>query len=61
MNKLTGSLIVGYDLGEDGKTGVLVIGKQEKGKMKVLNAVKDQEALDLFNRLLSIKKEEKDA
>lgn len=51
MKELNGSLVVGYDF-TDKDTGVLIIGNQENGKVTVINAFQDKEAVDIFNKLV---------
>lgn len=51
MKELNDSLVVGYDF-TDKDTGVLIIGKQEKGKVNIINAFQDKEAVDIFNKLV---------
>ena len=51
MKELDGSLVVGYDF-TDKDTGVLIIGKQDKGSIDIINAFQDKEAVDIFNKLV---------
>lgn len=59
MIKLEGSLIVGYSFNNSDK-GVLIVGKQHKGKVDVINAFADKEAKELFDRLITRKEKEND-
>ena len=50
MNAISGSYIVGYDFGER-DTGVLVVGKQVKGQVEVINAFSGEDARAMFEML----------
>lgn len=52
--KLEGSFIVSYSF-SDADTGVLIVGKQTKEKMDIVNAFQGKEAMDIF-RMISTKK-----
>lgn len=52
--KLEGSFIVSYSF-SDADTGVLIVGKQMKEKMDIVNAFQGKEAMDIF-RMISTKK-----
>ena len=58
MINLSGSIIVGYDFSES-DNGVLIVGKQDKGKVKVINAFEGREAKELLDRLITKKGKEK--
>ena len=51
MKELNGSLVVGYDF-TDKDTGVLIIGKQDKGSIDIINAFQDKEASELLHKLI---------
>lgn len=55
--KLEGSLIVSYSF-SDADTGVLIVGKQTKGKMDIVNAFQGKEAMDIFQMLATKKNKE---
>ena len=56
MKEIAGSLIVGYDFSNK-DTGVLIVGKQTKGKVDVINAFQGEEAMELLNKLTTKKAE----
>lgn len=60
MNNIHGAYIVSFSFSEVGDvaTGVLVVGKQNKGDIDIINAFQGKEALDLYQKL-TIKKEVK--
>lgn len=56
-NKLNSSLLVGFDFTRGTDVGVLLVGKQENGEVTIVNAIQGQEAWDLYQRLVTVKKE----
>lgn len=56
-NKLNSSLLVGFDFTRGTDVGVLLVGKQEDGEVTIVNAIQGQEAWDLYQRLVTVKKE----
>lgn len=58
-NKITGSLIIGYDINHSTDNAVLIVGKKEPNQpIKVINAFQGEEAIELYKRLIT-KKEDK--
>lgn len=58
MNK-TGSFIVSWDFSSGKDTGVLIVGKKMPGKdVVVTNAFQGKEALELYQKLTTVKKKE---
>lgn len=58
MNK-TGSFIVSWDFSNGEDTGVLIVGKKLLGKdAVVINAFQGEEALELYQKLATVKKKE---
>lgn len=47
---LTTSVIVSFDF-SDKDHGVCIVGKQENGKMNIINAFQDEEAREIFDKL----------
>ena len=58
MTNSAGAYIVSWDFSHDDK-GVLIVGEQKKGTMKIVNAFEGEEAYDIYKRLSTVK--EKDA
>jgi hypothetical protein len=54
MLHINESFIVSVDFSKE-DTGVLIVGKQTKGKVDIVNAFQGEEAWDLFNKLTTIK------
>lgn len=58
MNK-SGSFIVSWDFSNGEDTGVLIVGKKLLGKNAVvINAFQGEEALELYQKLATVKKKE---
>lgn len=51
------SLLVGVSFSND-DTGVLIVGRQNKGKVNIVNAFQDREALELYWKLIGAKEKE---
>ena len=45
-----------FDFSNNGDTGVVIVGKQTKGKVEIINAFQGKEAWDLYQKL-TVKKE----
>lgn len=58
--KVNESLIVGVDFTRGEDVGVLIVGRQTKGKIDIINAFQGEEAYALYEKLVT-KKEKKDA
>lgn len=58
--KVNESLIVGVDFTRGEDVGVLIVGRQTKGKIDIVNAFQGEEAYALYKKLVT-KKEKKDA
>lgn len=58
MVKTHGAFIVAWDFTHGEDKGVLIVGKQIKGNVEVVNAFQGEEALELFKKLSTVKKEE---
>ena len=52
-----GAVIVSWDFSKE-DTGVLIIGRQTKGVVKVINAFQGKEARDIYEKLITVKKGE---
>ena len=50
FKQVTTSLICGFDQSAE-DDAVLIVGHQEDGKMKIINAFKDEEAIKLYKML----------
>lgn len=55
MKEIAGSFIVSYSFSDN--TGVLIVGKQTKGKVDIVNAFQGEEAMELLNKLTTKKAE----
>ena len=62
MNKKTGNLIIGYNFSNGEDNGVLIVGKRIKGQnTDIVNAFQGKEAKEIFEKLITVKKEMPDA
>lgn len=52
MEHINESVIVAVDLHSENK-GVLIVGKQDEGKMTILNAIQGKEAWDLYHKIIT--------
>ena len=58
MNKKTGNLIIGYNFSNGEDNGVLIVGTRTKGQnTDIVNAFQGKEAKDIFEKLITVKKE----
>ena len=54
------ALVIGYDLSEGNMRKALIVMRyDENGRMKVVNAFYDDDAIDIYSKLISKKEEEK--
>lgn len=51
--KSTDSVIVSWDFSHGKDVGVLIVGKQEKGKVKIINAYQGDEAKALYQNSIT--------
>ena len=51
--KVNESLLVGVDFTRGEDTGVLIVGRQKKGKVEVINAFSGEEAYELYKKLIT--------
>lgn len=58
MTNTSGAYVVSWDFTRGKDVGVLIVGKQEKGTMKIVNAFQGQEAYDIYERLSTVKKKD---
>lgn len=56
---LTTSFIVSFDVSDKG-CSVCIVGKPEKGKMDIVNAFHGEEAAEIFKKLTTLNKKEKE-
>lgn len=56
MEQTSGAYIVSWDFEEN--SGVLIVGKQTKGTMEIVNAFQDEEAYEIYKKLSTVKKAE---
>lgn len=52
-----GAVIVAWDFSHNQDADILLVGKQENGVVKVINAFQGQEARDIYEKLTTMKKE----
>ena len=57
MKEIAGSFIVSYSFSNK-DTGVLIVGKQTKGKVDIVNAFQNEEAKNILDMLVTKKKSE---
>lgn len=51
----TGSYIISWDFSHGKDVGVLIVGKLENGTTSIVNAFQGQEAIDIYNKLTTVK------
>ena len=60
MEHRNNALVIGYDLSEGNMRKALIVMRyDENGRMKVVNAFYDDDAIDIYSKLTSKKEEEK--
>lgn len=60
MEHRNNALVIGYDLSEgDMRKALVVMRYDQNGRMKVVNAFYDDDAIDIYSKLTSKKEEEK--
>ena len=57
MTEKYGAYIVSWDFSKE-DAGVLIVGQQTKGTMKIINAFQGEEAYDIYKKLTGDKKSE---
>lgn len=55
--KVNECLLVSVDFTKGEDTGVLIVGRQNNGKIDIINAFQGQEAADIYRKLITVKKE----
>lgn len=58
MTNTNGAYIVSWDFTRGKDMGVLIVGKQDKGKMSIVNAFQGKEAHDIYEKLSTVKKKD---
>lgn len=56
--KSSGAVIVSWDFSHGKDVGVLIVGKQENGRVNIINAFQGEEAKELYNKLTKVKEKE---
>lgn len=56
--KVNECLLVSVDFTQGEDTGILIVGRQKNGKVDILNAFQGQEAIDIYKKLITVKKKE---
>ena len=60
MEHRSNALVIGYDLSEGNMRKALIVMRYDQnGRMKVVNAFYDDDAIDIYSKLTSKKEEEK--
>lgn len=54
--KTNGAVIVSWDFSHGVDEAILLVGKQTNGKVEVINAYQGKEALDIYEKLTTVKK-----
>ena len=49
--RLTTSFIVSFDFSGEEDHAICIVGKQEKGKVNIINAFQDKDAKEIFDKL----------
>lgn len=58
-NKITGSLIIGYDINHPTDEAVLIVGKKRMNEsVEIINAFQGEEATELYKKLITKKENE---
>lgn len=55
--KVNECLLVSVDFTKGEDTGVLIVGRQNNGKVDIINVFQGQEAADIYRKLITVKKE----
>lgn len=55
--KVNECLLVSVDFTKGEDIGVLIVGRQNNGKIDIINAFQWQEAADIYRKLITVKKE----
>lgn len=53
------SLLIGVDFTRGEDTGILIVGRQTAGVVNIVNAFQGQEAADIYRKLITVKKGDK--
>ncbi len=48
-------LLVSVDFTNGEDVGILIVGRQKKGKVNIVNAFQGQEAIDIYKKLITVK------
>lgn len=56
--KVNECLLVSVDFTKGEDIGVLIVGRQNNGKIDIINAFQGQKAADIYRKLITVKKEE---
>lgn len=56
--KVNECLLVSVDFTQGEDTGILIVGRQKNGKVDIVNAFQGQEAIDVYKKLITVKKKE---
>lgn len=56
--KVNECLLVSVDFTKGEDIGVLIVGRQNNGKIDIINAFQGQQAADIYRKLITVKKEE---
>lgn len=54
--RINESLIIGVDFSKR-DDGVLIVGRQKNGKITIINAFQGKEAFDIYEKLITVKKD----
>lgn len=54
--KSSGAVIVSWDFSHNRDKHILLVGKQENGRVDVINAFQGEEAHEVYDRLVTVKK-----
>lgn len=54
-----GTVLVSWNFSEDGENDVLVVGEKHESRIKLINSFQGKEARNIYKKLLTNKKEER--
>lgn len=56
--KVNECLLVSVEFTQGEDAGVLIVGRQKNGKVDIVNAFQGQEAIDIYEKLITVNKKE---
>lgn len=59
MSENNGCFVVSWDFNHGKDNDLLIVGKRENGRLNIINAIKGKEAREIYDRLRTVKEENK--